>query len=100
MDIQALRLEAGETVGDGLEPFPYGIEMVKAFLQAEVAQIVGTEFVAQEARTSRTVSEMRVSSTREKRDGRAGSDRSRWRAFPAVSCPAGRRRSRGCGGLS
>jgi len=50
MYIQALRLEAGEAVRDGLEPGADGIEMVESFLQAEVAQVVGTEFVAQEAR--------------------------------------------------
>ncbi len=49
MDVEALGLEAGEAVGDGLEPFADGIEMIEAFLQAEIAQIVGTEFVAQEA---------------------------------------------------
>ena len=49
MDVEALRLEAGEAVGDGLEPFAHGIEMIEAFLQAEVAQVVGAEFVAQEA---------------------------------------------------
>ena len=48
MDVQALRLEVGEPVGDGLEPFANGIEMIKSFLEAEVAQVVGTEFVAQE----------------------------------------------------
>ena len=48
MDIQALRLEAGETVGDGLEPLAHGIEMIESFLEADVAQVVGAEFVAQE----------------------------------------------------
>lgn len=42
VDVEALRLEAGETVRDALEPLPYGIEMVESFLQAEVAQVVGT----------------------------------------------------------
>ena len=49
MDIEALSLETGETVGDGLEPFADGVEMIEAFLQAEVAQVVGAEFVAEEA---------------------------------------------------
>ena len=44
-----LGLETGEAVGNGLESFPHGVEMIEAFLQAEVAQIVGAEFVAQEA---------------------------------------------------
>jgi hypothetical protein len=49
MYIQALRLEAGETVRDGLKPLTDGIEMIEALPEAEVAQVVGTEFVAQEA---------------------------------------------------
>ena len=40
MDVQRLRLETGEAVGDGLEPFARGVEMVQPLLQAEVAQIV------------------------------------------------------------
>jgi hypothetical protein len=48
VDVKALGLEAGETVGDGLEPFADGIQMIEAFLQTEVAQVVGAEFVAQE----------------------------------------------------
>ena len=46
-DVQALGLEAGETIGDGLEFLAHGVEMFGPFLQAEVAHIVGTEFVAQ-----------------------------------------------------
>jgi hypothetical protein len=49
MDVEALRLEAGEAVGDGLEALPHGVEMIEAFAQAEVAQIVGAELEAQEA---------------------------------------------------
>ena len=49
MDIEALGLETGKTVGDGLETLPHCIEMIEPFLQAEVAQIVGAELVAQEA---------------------------------------------------
>ena len=49
VDVEALGLEAGEAIGDGLEPFADGLEMVEPFLQAEVAQVIGTEFVAQEA---------------------------------------------------
>jgi len=47
MDVQRLCLEAGEAIGDDVEPFAHGVEMIKPFLQAEVVQIVGTEFVAQ-----------------------------------------------------
>ena len=46
MDVQRLGLETGEAVGDGLELFARGVEMVQPLLQAEVAQIVGAEFVA------------------------------------------------------
>jgi hypothetical protein len=47
MDIKALSLEAGETVRDSLEPLAHRIEMIQPLLQPEVAQIIGTEFVAQ-----------------------------------------------------
>jgi len=47
MDIEALSLEAGETVRDGLEPLAHRIEMIQPFLQPEIVQIIGTEFVAQ-----------------------------------------------------
>ena len=40
MDVQRLGLETGEAVGDGLELFARGVEMIKPLLQAEVAQIV------------------------------------------------------------
>src|ERR1700728_718759 len=49
MNVEALGLETGETVGDGLESFPHGVEMVESFLQAEVAQVIGAKFVAEEA---------------------------------------------------
>ena len=48
MHIQALRLEAGETIRDGLKLLADGVEMIEPFLQAEVAQVVGAEFIAQE----------------------------------------------------
>ena len=55
MDVEPLGLEAGEAIGNGLELFADGIEMIEPFLQAEVARLLETEFVAQEAwRTSRT----------------------------------------------
>ena len=49
MDVEALSLETGEAVGDDLEAFPHGVEMIESFLQAEVAQVVGAKFIAQEA---------------------------------------------------
>ena len=50
MDIEPLRLEAGEPVGDGLERLTDRVEMVQPFLETEVGKVVGTEFVAQEHR--------------------------------------------------
>jgi len=50
VDIEPLRLEAGETVGDGLERLTDRIEMVEPFLETEVGEVVGAEFVAQESR--------------------------------------------------
>src|SRR5271170_5005516 len=47
MNVEALSLEAGETIRNGFEPFADGPEMIESLLQAEVAQVVGTEFVAQ-----------------------------------------------------
>src|SRR5580692_518424 len=49
MNVEALGLEPSEAVGDGLESFPYGVEMVESFLQAEVAQVIGAKLVAEEA---------------------------------------------------
>jgi len=50
VDIEPLRLEAGEPVGDGLERLTDRVEMVQPFLEAEVGEVVGAEFVAQESR--------------------------------------------------
>ena len=49
VDVEALGLETGEAIGDGLESFAHGVEVIEPLLQAEVAQIVGAQFVAQEA---------------------------------------------------
>src|ERR1700722_6859570 len=48
MNVEALSLETGEAIRNGLEFLADGIEMIEPFLQAEVAQVVGTEFIAQE----------------------------------------------------
>src|SRR5260370_9365914 len=48
MDVEPLGLAIGETIGNDLESFAHGIEMLESLLQTEVAQIVGTQFVAQE----------------------------------------------------
>ena len=49
MHIEALGLEAGEAVGNGLESGAHGLQMIGSFLQPEVAQVVGAQLVAQEA---------------------------------------------------
>src|SRR5438477_935907 len=48
MDVEPLRLEAGEAAGDGLEALADGIEMVQSLLEAEVGEVVGDQLVAQE----------------------------------------------------
>jgi hypothetical protein len=50
VDVEPLRLVSGETVGDGLERLTDRIEMVQPFLEAEVGEVVGAEFVAEESR--------------------------------------------------
>ena len=49
MDVEALRLEGSEAIRDREEPLANGVQMVEPFLEAEVAQVIGTEFIAQEA---------------------------------------------------
>ena len=48
MDVEPLRLEPGEAIGDGLKRLADCIEMVQPFLETEVGKVVGAEFVAQE----------------------------------------------------
>ena len=50
VDVEPLRLETGEAIGDGLERLADCIEMVQPFLETEVGKVVGAEFVAQERR--------------------------------------------------
>ena len=47
VDVEPLRLEAGEAAGDGLERLADRIQMVQSFPQTEVGEVVGAEFVAQ-----------------------------------------------------
>lgn len=49
MDVQALRLEAGKAVRDGLEFLAHRNQVIQPLLEAEVAQVVGAEFVSQKA---------------------------------------------------
>ena len=46
--VEALRLKAGKAVGDGLKLFPHGVEVIQAFAETKVAQIVRAQLVAQE----------------------------------------------------
>jgi hypothetical protein len=44
VDIEALGLEAGKAVGNGLESGAHCVQMIKSLLQTKVAQIIGTKF--------------------------------------------------------
>ena len=48
VNVQALRLEGGEAVGDRQELLAHGGEMIQALLQPEIGQIVGADLIAQE----------------------------------------------------
>src|SRR3954464_11261439 len=50
MDVEPVRLVAGETAGDGLECLADRIQMVQSFAPTEVVKVVGAQFVAQEGR--------------------------------------------------
>ena len=41
VNVEPLRLEAGEAAGDGLEGVANRFEMVQAFLETEVGEVVG-----------------------------------------------------------
>jgi len=49
LDVEPLSLKGGEPVGNGEELRAHRAEMIEAFFQAEVSQIVGTDFVAQKS---------------------------------------------------
>jgi hypothetical protein len=57
MDIELLRLEAGKAGGDSLEALANGFEVVQPLLEAEVAEIVGDQLVAQKGRELFVLSE-------------------------------------------
>src|SRR5262249_25613946 len=50
MDVEPFGLIAAEAVGDRLEGGSDGIEIIEAFPEAEVGEVVGAELVAQEGR--------------------------------------------------
>ena len=45
MNVQALRLEGGEAVGDCQELFAHGGQVVQALLQPEIGQIIGADLM-------------------------------------------------------
>ena len=48
VDIQALCLERGETIGNRQELLAHGGHMLQSLLQSEIGQIVGADLIAQE----------------------------------------------------
>ena len=48
VDVEALRLEGGEAVGDRQEFLAYGGHVLQTLLQSEIGQIVGADLIAQE----------------------------------------------------
>ncbi len=47
MDVEPLRLKAGEAAGDVLEPLAHGLEMVQSLPEPEIGEVVGDQLVAQ-----------------------------------------------------
>src|ERR1700684_672198 len=50
VNVEPLGLATRESVRDGLKPLAHGVQVVEAFLQAEIAQVVRADLVAQEGR--------------------------------------------------
>ena len=40
MDVEPLRLEAGEAICDGLEPLAHGMEMIQSLSEMEIGEVV------------------------------------------------------------
>jgi hypothetical protein len=40
MDVEPLRLEAGEAIRDGLEPLAHGMEMIQSLSEMEIGEVV------------------------------------------------------------
>ena len=47
MDVEPLRLEAGEAISDGQEPLAHGMEMIQSLPEMEIGEVVGDQLVAQ-----------------------------------------------------
>ena len=60
MDVKPLCLIAGEAAGDGLKRLADRIQMVQSFAHTEVVEVVGAQFVAQEARELFVLSQHRA----------------------------------------
>src|SRR6202049_2457859 len=48
VDVQPLRLEAGETIGDRQELGAHGVQVLQAFPETKVAKVIGAKFIAQQ----------------------------------------------------
>jgi hypothetical protein len=48
VDVQPLRLEAGETIGDRQELGAHGVQVLQAFPETKVAEVIGAKFIAQQ----------------------------------------------------
>jgi hypothetical protein len=48
MDVEPLRLEAGEAAGNVVEPLAHGLELVQSLPEPEIGEFVGDQLVAQE----------------------------------------------------
>ena len=48
VNVQALRLEGGEAVGDRQELLAHSGQMLQTLLQPEIGQIIGADLIAQE----------------------------------------------------
>ena len=50
VDVEPLRRETGEAAGDGMEGLADGRQVIESLAKAEVGEVVGAQFVAQEGR--------------------------------------------------
>ena len=48
VDVQPLGLESGETIGDGQELGTHGVQVLQAFLETKVTEVIGAKFIAQQ----------------------------------------------------
>ena len=60
VDVQPLRLEAGETIGDRQELGAHGVQVLQAFPETKVAEVIGAKFIAQQGAELLVLLEERV----------------------------------------